>query len=48
MKRDGLSVTAAGVAVGFWLATTAGLTAFAAEPPRGLVLYFSFDHPDAG
>ncbi len=49
-KRDGLSVTAAGVAVGFWLAATAGMSAAAsaAEPPRGLVLYFSFDHPDAG
>ena len=48
MKRDGLSITAAGIAVGLWLAATAGLPALAAEPPRGLELYFSFDHPDAG
>jgi len=48
MKREGLSITSAGIAVVFWLATTAGLPAFAAEPPKGLVLYFNFDHPDAG
>jgi hypothetical protein len=47
MKRDGLSVTAAGVVIGIWLAATAAISASAAEPPRGLVLYFSFDHPDA-
>ncbi len=44
MKRAGLSVPAVRVAVGFWLAATVGL--FAAEPPRGLVLYYSFDQAD--
>ncbi len=48
MKRDGLSIAATGIAVGLWLVATAGFSAFALEPPRGLVLYFSFDRPDAG
>jgi Concanavalin A-like lectin/glucanases superfamily len=44
MKRDGRSVAAAGVAVGLWLA----LTVTAADPPKGLVLHFNFDQPNAG
>lgn len=42
MKRNPLFRTAIRIAAGFCLAA-AGLTALAAEPPKGLVLYYSFD-----
>ncbi len=49
MKRNGHSVTGTGMVVGFCLAAAAGLSASAsaAEPPAGIVLFYSFDHADA-
>ena len=48
MRRDRFSIVVTGLAVVAWLASTAGPSANAAEPPRGLVLHYSFDPPDAG
>lgn len=50
MRRDGFLIVVIGLALALVAthAPTAGTSASAAEPLRGLVLHYSFDQPDAG
>jgi hypothetical protein len=48
MKRDRFSVVAVWAAAIVCLAAIAGFSASAAEPPKGLVLHFSFDQAGVG
>ncbi len=47
MKRDGFLAPALWIAVGFGLAAAGGSATAADGPPKGLVLHYSFDQPDA-
>jgi hypothetical protein len=48
MLRERFPVTPVRIAVGLCFATLVGGSALAAEPPKGLVLHFSFDQADTG
>ena len=48
MIHNQLVIVVTRLAVVAWLATAAGTSARAAEPPGGLVLHYNFDQPDVG
>jgi hypothetical protein len=48
MRPEGRFLAVAGIVLGASLAGVTGSTAYAADPPRGLVLHYSFDKQDPG